>query len=126
MKSNSLMIDILTPSGGSLRSSWHQGSSPGKRKPTGVNGTSFSLMRGPSHHSHGCLYHLPPGQRIDFPTAWRCVALDHEDSNYAACKSLLFDSLPLAPEQIVTIDPALSPSDAAAAYQASLSLSLSI
>ena len=42
----------------------------------------------------------------------RCVPLDHADSNYGAAKAILLDQLPIPPTQIVTIDPALSPTEA--------------
>ena len=50
----------------------------------------------------------------------RCVALDHPDSNYLACKTALFDRLPnLKPSQIHSIDTKLvnDPDAAANAYQ---------
>ncbi|KAI9222523.1 glucosamine-6-phosphate isomerases/6-phosphogluconolactonase-domain-containing protein [Blastocladiella britannica] len=37
----------------------------------------------------------------------RCVALDHVDSNYAACKKALFDFLPGPAPTVVAINPAL-------------------
>lgn len=47
----------------------------------------------------------------------RMVALDHEDSNYRLCKEVLLDHLPLKEDQIHVIDPTLSPTEAAAAYE---------
>ena len=47
----------------------------------------------------------------------RCVPLDHADSNYGAAKKVLLDKLPIPSEQIVTVNPDLSPSEAAVVYQ---------
>ncbi|KAF4322680.1 hypothetical protein BBO99_00002731 [Phytophthora kernoviae] len=46
----------------------------------------------------------------------RCVPLDHDDSNYKACKAALFDFIPVPTSQIYTIDASLSPADMAVDY----------
>mmetsp|Transcript_37370 Transcript_37370/g.97967 ORF Transcript_37370/g.97967 Transcript_37370/m.97967 type:complete len:256 (-) Transcript_37370:66-833(-) len=50
----------------------------------------------------------------------RHVALDHDDSNYLACKQVLFDKVPIKPEQIYAIDAAVPVADAAKKYEADL------
>ncbi|KAJ0407667.1 hypothetical protein ATCC90586_001849 [Pythium insidiosum] len=50
----------------------------------------------------------------------RCVPLDHDDSNYKACKEALFDHVPIPSNQIYTIDASLSPEAAAADYTSKL------
>ncbi|KAJ3043389.1 6-phosphogluconolactonase [Rhizophlyctis rosea] len=59
---------------------------------------------------------------IDF-TKWhiffadeRVVPLDHEDSNYKACKDTLFDAISVPREQIYTVDASLSHDKAAEEY----------
>ena len=47
----------------------------------------------------------------------RCVALDHDDSNYKACAEALFGPLPFSKDNIFPIDPALPAAECAAAYQ---------
>ncbi|CAM9658918.1 unnamed protein product [Chrysoparadoxa australica] len=47
----------------------------------------------------------------------RCVALDHEDSNYRQCKEKLFDLITgLDPAHIYPIDPDVSPEECASKY----------
>ncbi|KAJ8579019.1 hypothetical protein ON010_g186 [Phytophthora cinnamomi] len=46
----------------------------------------------------------------------RCVALDHDDSNYKACKAALFDFIPVPASQIYTIDASLTPEAMAVDY----------
>ncbi|POM67777.1 6-phosphogluconolactonase [Phytophthora palmivora] len=46
----------------------------------------------------------------------RCVPLDHDDSNYKACKAALFDFIPVPASQIYTIDASLTPEAMAVDY----------
>ncbi|TYZ58811.1 hypothetical protein PybrP1_001587 [[Pythium] brassicae (nom. inval.)] len=50
----------------------------------------------------------------------RCVPLEHDDSNYKACKEALFDHVAIPAAQIHTIDASLSPEAAAVDYTAKL------
>ncbi|TMW55154.1 hypothetical protein Poli38472_013916 [Pythium oligandrum] len=50
----------------------------------------------------------------------RCVPLDHDDSNFKACKEALFDHVPIPADQIYTLDASLSPEQAAVDYTAKL------
>lgn len=50
----------------------------------------------------------------------RCVPLDHQESSYRLAKETLFEHVDIPTSQIYTIDPNLSPSQAANAYQTTL------
>lgn len=68
----------------------------------------------------------PLRSQVDWP-AWhvfwadeRCVPLDAPDSNYRGAREVLFDQVDIPAGQIYTLDDALDPTAAAAAYQATL------
>ncbi|CAI5715128.1 unnamed protein product [Peronospora effusa] len=46
----------------------------------------------------------------------RCVSLDHNDSNYKACKEALFDFISIPESQIFSIDASLTPKSMAVDY----------
>ncbi|KAI9912820.1 hypothetical protein PsorP6_006274 [Peronosclerospora sorghi] len=46
----------------------------------------------------------------------RCVPLDHDDSNYKACKAALLDFIPVPESQVYCIDASLTPQEMALDY----------